>query len=367
MNSQIGPELMTILEQFKHLEPRTRPDLKEQLTRLLKSRRVVVHDTHNTTAMIFVFTADEVRYGLKIELGDDKEAKVLRDEVKWYRKAQDIAPHYIASHLGKSYAFVVLRWLGHAKTIEEIAIANEGKSTHETMDLIIKALDQNQALFDSNPKTALHNSKQHSFFFDKYNSYNAGAKDFPYLQQLLETEAIQVNGRLLPGPNKLISVIQDDDDLRDYLSPDTAGLIHGDAHLDNLLVEDGVIYLIDPKGIDPYPLEYDQGRFLWSMTGWNAIVRGEFELVEVGTGYHLDVRRRQQYMDGMPRFRAYFTDRQYHRMMYSAIVQYLTRIHHVAAEQETKALYIRGLQLAADLFEDLGRPLPLPENASTLR
>lgn len=358
MAANIGEELKTLLERLTTLQCRSRDDLKAQLLRLLSTRRVVVHDSHNTHSMIFVFTADDVRYGLKVEFG---EAKVTRDEARWYEKAlPSVRPHYITSDLGEAYAFVLLRWLRHARSIEQIAIANEGKETQETMDLIIKALDQNQALFDSSPKIPLHNSREHSFFFDKYNSYNAKAKDFLYLQKLLESEAVLVNGKLLPGPNRFVAAVQEDDELRNYLSPDAIGFVHGDTHTDNLLVEDGVIYMIDPQRIEPYPIEVDQGRLLWSLHGWNAIVRGEFELVEIDNGYHLEVRRRQQYMDGMPRFRAYFTDQQYHRVMYSAVMQYLTRVSHAAVEPETKALYLRGLQLFADLFEDLGRPLPLP-------
>jgi len=112
--------------------------------------------------------------------------------------------------------------------------------------------------------------------------------------------------------------------------------------------------MIDPKGVDHLPLEYDTGRVYWSMSGWNAILRGEYKLAKDGDGYKLDVTRRQQYLDGLPRFRAYFSAQDYHRMMYSSAMQYLTRIHHANNERETTALYLRGLQVFDELLGELG-------------
>lgn len=341
-----------ILARLIMLQPESREDMKTQVREVLKDYQEDILDTHNTTSMIAKFTVDNTRYGLKIEYG---EAEVTKSEARWYELApDDLKTHHIASHIADDYAFVLLRWLHNARTIEEIAIANEGKNTTETIDLVIKALDQDKELFESNSTIPLLHTSERSYFLDKYKAYNAKAENYPYLQELLHQKHIVVNGKTLAGPHALVDFAQNDDQLRTYLSPDKAGLIHGDSHCDNLLVEDGKVYLIDPKGVDHLPLEYDTGRVIWSLTGWNAIVRGEYTLAEENGGYTLEYTRRQQYVDGMPRIREYFTDQEYHRAVYSAAIQYLTRVSHAAVESETVALYLRGLELFDELLDELG-------------
>lgn len=344
--------LEPIVKRLIMLHVTSRDDMKRQLSEMLKDYALEMLDTHNTAAVIYQFTVGGIRYGLKIEYG---AAEALRNEARWYELAPDnLKPHLLLSHIASDYSFILLRWLQHARTLEEVAIANEGKATERTMDLVIMALDQDKELFERNMTVPLDTSRGSSFFFDKYHSYNAGARKFPYLQKLLDSESVIVNDKKLPGPYVYVQAVQQDEKLRTYLSPDRAGLIHGDAHAGNLLVEGDRVYLIDPKGTDHYPLEYDTGRMYWSMSGWNAIVLGEYRLEEHRVGFTLDVKRRQQYVDGMPRFRNYFTSQEYHRVMYSAAMQYVTRVHHAARQGETTALYLRGLQVFDELFSELG-------------
>lgn len=348
---QVPKELEPIVTRLVMLHVEDRDDMKRQVSELLQAHDMKLLDSHNTAAMLFRFTVNGVEYGLKIEYG---LAEALSGEARWYELAPaNLKPHHVLSHITGRYTFVLLRWLQHARTLEEVAIANEGKATDETMDLVIMALDQDRELFESNPTVPLDTSRGSSFFFDKYHSYNAGARKYPYLQELLDSESVTVNGKQLAGPYRYVQAVQQDEKLRAYLSPDRAGLIHGDAHAGNLLVQDNRVYLIDPKGADHFPLEYDTGRMFWSVNGWNAIVLGEFELRETDGGYELDIVRRQQYVDGLPRFRNYFSEQEYHRAMYSAAMQYLTRVHHASKQAETTALYLRGLQVFDELFAEL--------------
>jgi hypothetical protein len=345
-------ELNQIIAYLVSLGVSSREDMKQQIAHFLEGYEMELLDSHNTTSMIFIFSADGERYGVKIEYG---QAEVMRDEAHWY----DLAPpnlktHHVISHIGEAYAFVLLRWLQNARTVEEIAIANEGQAGAEAAELMINALEQDRELFANNLTLPLTVSEENGYFLNKYHGYNAGADKFPYLLALLESRTIRVNGKELPGPHRCVEAVQRSDSLRTYLTPDTAGLIHGDTHADNLLVDEGKVYLIDPKGVDHLPIEYDTGRILWSFTGWNAIVRGEFTLAESQDGYQLEYTKRSQYMNGLPQLRASFSDQEYHRAMYSAAMQYVTRISHATHEAETKALYLRGLQLFDELFQELG-------------
>lgn len=358
MANDFGPELNDLLGHLIVSHPASREDLKTSITGLLEMKDVEVLDTHNTASIIFTFRADNTHYGLKIEYG---AAEVTRDEAHWYELAPaELKTHHIVSHVADNYAFVLLRWLDNARTIEEVAIANEGNPENPTIQLVIDALKQDRALFESSSIIPMYSDGGEDFFIDKYRSYNAKAEAFPYLLEILKSDKLKINGREIAGPEKFIERVQNDERLSAYLRPHQAGLIHGDAHMDNLLVEGNKVFFIDPKGVDHLPLEYDTGRVLWSLTGWNAIVAGEFSLQNDGTnGFILDVKARQQYVDGMSEIRNYFSDQEYHRAKYSAAMQYLTRVSHAAVEAEATALYLRGLELFAELFDELEEPQPL--------
>lgn len=352
MSEDLPAGLDTLFGHLLLLHPQTRDDLRSKLGKLLSSHDSQLLDSHNTPSMIYVFTADGVRYGLKIEYG---AAEVTRDEAHWYDLAPaELKPHFVASHVADGYAFVLLRWLERAETVEQLAMQNEGNTENPTIELVLQVLRQDRLLFDSNSVVPLLSGAETGYFYDKYRSYNAQAKDFPYLQALLQRDTVRVNGVELPGPERFVQAVQGNDELRNYLSPERAGLIHGDTHVDNILVENDRIYFIDPKGVDHLPLEYDTGRVMWSLTGWNAIVGGDYRVKSTDDSYQLDVTIRQQYRDGLPRIVEYFSKQEYHRARYSAAIQYLTRVSHATNEPETTALYLRGLQLFYELFEELG-------------
>lgn len=346
-------ELHALVDRLRNLRPDSREDTVRQSLDALKDNSPELLDRHNTTAFIIKFIVDSIWYCAKIEFGD---TDVVRGEIAWYESTPaSLRQHHVVSYIGSNYAFVVLRWLNNAKTVDEIAREREDETDfQETTNLIIKVLEQDAELFDLNPKIELENSPEHSFFYDKYYAYNSKADAFPYLKTLLGQKTIVINGQKLLGPDAVVERIQKDDKLREYLSPKTAGLIHGDSHLGNLLVEGDQVFMIDPKGMDPLPLEYDTGRVLWTLTGWNAILSGEYECTQQDGGYVLEYRKYNQYVGCTPAIRATFTDHEYHRAMYSSAMQYLTRIAHAADASETTALYLRGLQQLQELFDELG-------------
>lgn len=341
-----------VIARLTALNPLSRDELKATVADFLADTDLDIIDSHNTKSMIFVFTADNQRYGLKLEYGG---AKVTRDELGWYEMAPaELKKHYVRSHIGDNYAFILLKWLDRAQTVEEFAIASEGNPDNPTIELVLKVLDRVRLLFQSSPTVPLSSSVASGYFYEKYRSYNAEAVNFPYLQRLIDAPTVTVNGRELPGPERLVQAIQHNDELRNYLMPDKAGLIQGDPHMGNVLVQDDEVYFVDPKGPDPYPHEYDTGRIFWSLTGWNAIVLGEYKVEgSLEDGFTLQVTRRQQYVDGWEQVKAALPVQDYHRALYSCVMQYLTRVSHAAVETEATALYLRGLEVCADLLEEM--------------
>jgi hypothetical protein len=337
--------------------------MKAQLTELLAHDTTQIIDTHNTKSIIFVFTSEGERFGLKVEYG---EAKVTRDEAHWYEKVPDgLKKHFVGSAITDDHAFVLLRWFDGAPTIEQCAMTTSEGESLPAIDAYLDALRQDEELFASSDTVALTSNQEDSFFRAKFFTKLEQASSAPYLHNLLTSESVTINGRTIPGPIKYIDRIHQDDSLREYLSPDRAGFIHGDLHSDNLIIDNGNVYMVDPNGLDYLPIEYDHGRVIWSLTGWNAIVRHEHTLHSNDDGsYELAVPVRDQYTLGMQKIKEYFQEyslnrglepeQAYHRALYSSAMQYLSRADHAGVEHEATALHLRGLEQLAELFEQLG-------------
>lgn len=358
-----------IMDHVVTMHPSSREDMKAQLSELLHSDSTELIDTHNTKSMIFVFDSRGERFGLKIEYGEVEHggAKVTRDEAHWYEKVPDrLKKHYVGSALEDTHAFVVLRWYDGAPTIEELAqapLAGEMPAIEAYLD----ALRQDEELFASyeDEKVALPLEAQHNFFREKFYTKLKQAETAPYLHDLLTQRTLVINGVEHSGPIPMIERVSGDARLREYLLPHRAGFIHGDLHADNLIVDSGNVYMVDPNGLDHLPIEYDHGRVLWSLSGWNAIVRHEHTLREnVDGSYELDVPIRAQYSAGKDEILRYFRefslrqglqpDQAYHRALYSSAVQYLSRADHAAVRDEAIALHLRGVQQMSELFDILG-------------
>ncbi len=363
-------DINSLNDRFVTLRPDSREDMKRTIQELLAGNDATVIDTHNTKSMIFTFTADRERYGLKIEYD---AAKVTRDEAHWYEKAPDrLKKHFVSSAIEEDHAFVLLRWFDGAPTIEQLAMKGADEA-EGVIDAYLDALSQDEELFDSFESIALPKDTN-SFFKDKFYVKLQQAEAHPYLYDFLTSEEVTLNGRNVAGPKVLIDRLHDNETARRYLSPDRAGFIHGDLHADNLIVDAGNVYLVDPNGLDHLPLEYDHGRVLWSLSGWNAIVRHEHTLTAHGeNSFTLEVPVRKPYELGLPRIQQYFqeysertgleSDQGYQRALYSSAMQYLSRADHAAVEHEALGLHLRGLEQLVEICELQNIPVTKTEHA----
>lgn len=354
-------DIETFTNQFITLRPESRDHMKSALQELLSGQSAKVIDTHNTKSMIFIFTAGNEQYGLKIEYG---AAKVTRDEAHWYEKAPDrLKKHFVSSAIEEDHAFVLLRWFDGAPTIEQMAMADD----QGTIEAYLDALSQDEELLSSYETIPLPKATN-SFFKDKFYTKLQQAEAYPYLYDFLTSDEITLNGRSFAGPKVLVDRLHDDERVRKYLSPDRAGFIHGDLHADNLIVESGNVYLVDPNGLDHLPIEYDHGRVIWSLTGWNAIVRHEHTLEEQGeNAFTLTVPIRKPYEIGLSEIKNYFEEysmrgglekeQGYHRALYSSAMQYLSRADHAAVRYEALALHLRGMEQLIEVCEILNIPV----------
>lgn len=357
-------EVQSTITQLDSLEPTSVESMMSSLDGILGSgiRDVISHA--NTNSVIHVFDKDGSTYGLKSEFG---EAQVTRTEAAWYKKApQELCQHFVAAGNHENMAYVLMRWLEGSPVLESRAISAETEADFsEVADAWVNALSIDEQLFRAYPVKQLDNNADSSFFKDKFMGKVEQARPHKYLHDILTAEEVEVNGKRYEGPTALIDRVHKDAALLNYLSPSEAGFIHGDLHADNIMLQDGQIFTIDPNGLDFLPIEYDHGRVIWSLTGWNAITRRhEHQISKQGDlQYALSVPVRPAYTAALSAVRNYFEaygqrkglapNQAWHRAVYSSAMQYMSRADHAAIEHEASALHLMGIMQLSDLLDEL--------------
>jgi 5-methylthioribose kinase len=173
---------------------------------------------------------------------------------------------------------------------------------------------------------------------------------------LFEASSHKVNGKLFHAPDYYIARIQANPTIHKYLTPCNYGLIHGDLHLGNVLLQnDKKLFLVDPNGAPYMPLEYDIGKILQSLHGgYGEIMRENYLLKYDQDGILLNVKKRSIY--GLP-FESLvktLSDQQYARSLYTEAMHFISILpHHASDQNETTALFVRGLELFNELFYNL--------------
>ncbi|MEI8344777.1 MAG: aminoglycoside phosphotransferase family protein, partial [Candidatus Omnitrophota bacterium] len=85
---------------------------------------------------------------------------------------------------------------------------------------------------------------------------------------LVEAKTITINGREYDNILPLLRRLEGDESLRRMVQPPFFSLIHGDLHLDNILVDEkGHLILFDPRGDAAGDLIYDLGKILHTLSG----------------------------------------------------------------------------------------------------
>lgn len=327
---------------------------------ILSDRIIKVIDTHNTSSIIFLFRQDTHQYVLKAEYGiQNATAK----EILWYKltKSHSIAPAFLHSHGGDRFSFILLEYIENAMTLEEM-LRYSSRSDEEVLNYIDLALSRNKELFLNSHPVRARKDTISAFYLNKYDGRLKEALDFPYLRKLFSSPSITINDRTYNTPSRYIHRIRDDAALRDYLTPDFLGLIHGDLHCGNILIGAQDMYFIDPNGTLGMPIEYDYGKLLHSVHGcYGQIMEGSYSLIKHGDGhYTFQVKRPERFSLAFRRLQTTFTEMELLRGLYAEALHFATMLpHHATRQRETTALFLRSVEIFDDLFTRMESGLPL--------
>ncbi|MBI3289794.1 phosphotransferase [Candidatus Microgenomates bacterium] len=346
--------LQELLSQIEKLSPKNREEMKEQVAKVLGESLISILDTHNTQSVIIAFLNKSKKYVVKVELRG--ETGSVDKEINWYLKVGasfSNCPKYLGSVVGKNITALILSYIDNSLTIDEMVFQSK-IDTNQTWKLIREAVKFLNSLFENKPKRKISLIEADALFIEKYESRFIEAQSCEYLQKLLSLKSLYINGRTFPNFDFYISKIVKDQKLREFLTPNVYGIIHGDLHCGNILVKNNRVYMVDPNGNLSMPIEYDYGKILHSIHGgYGSIINGNYKLTELGEDqFGFSIQIPEIYTVMSSKFIRTIPPDLFVRSFYAEAMHFATMLpHHASNEAETKALFIRGVMVFKELFD----------------
>lgn len=351
-----GTKLDEIITRLRHLVPKSRQTMVKGIKNILLGLTLEVIDSHNTESVIFIFYADDGgKYLLKAEHGI---GNTTSREILWYQALpiQDIsAPFPVATFYNQDCSLLLLNYIEDAKTLDEL-VGNNSISEEQLYGYINDALSKDQQIFANSKPSTASLAMSDKFYMEKYESRVLESQKFGYLKKLLNSPGFMLNGKPVNAPSYYLSRIASDHKLHAYLTPSKLGLIHGDLHCGNILVNRFSIYLVDPNGDLRMPVEYDYGKIFHSIHGgYNSIMKDRYALNKTADGnYFFEVQIPELYSNVFLRFQHDLTDQQFLRGLYAEAVHFATLLpHHASRQLETTSLFMRSIQIFEELFYNM--------------
>lgn len=311
---------------------------------------------HNTPCQIIVFgNNNDGKFVVKLERNDNPT--VTQKEVAWndYIKEQRVSlndfPKYYEGYQDEKIAFYFLEYLDGFTPVGQLLL--DGKLTsREIIKISTDSITAVEELFHSLPKKK-DSSVVREVFVGRLQKRIDEMYQFEYLKEMLSKGEIVINGKLYKNIPYYMDVLVNSP-LLDEMSNADLGIIHGDMHLGNILINDkkDQLKFLDPNGAFFLPLEYDYSKILYSShTGYDFLHAGRYQL-SGGDGvyqFKLDEeRKRNEITKGYIKF---LRDKA-KTVYYTNIVHTLASLpHHANDVEEETATYLQSLLLLDDLYK----------------
>lgn len=325
------------------------------LRELLGDNYINLISQHNTPCQIVVFgNENEGKYVAKLERNDNPAT--TRKEVLWNDYIQEngaVAEHfpkYYGGHQDENLAFYFLEYLEGFTPVGQLFL--DGKMTiEELVKVSTDSITAVEKMFDSLPKKKDPGVVREAFAGRLQKRIDEMYK-FDYLKEMLGKEEIVINGKPYKNiPHYMERLVNSP--LLDEMAESDLGIIHGDMHLGNILLneEKNEFKFLDPNGAQFLPLEYDYSKILYAThTGYDFLHVGRYQL-SGGDGvyeFKLDEEeKRRAVTEGYVKF---LGDKA-KTVHYTNIVHTLASLpHHANDVQEETATYLQSLILLDELY-----------------
>jgi hypothetical protein len=328
--------------------------LLESLVKTLGSALLFIVDSHNTNSIIAVTNYNNKVAVLKAETGSTCNATTR--EIRWYEVAKDVpTPSFYGYVINNSISVVLLEWIQKSNTLDELVINNQITES-DVIRLICDNFDKLVDLFNDNKIDKIANSQADLYYFNRYLRRTSRPDFAALLKNLLECNQIIVNGEELKCVKKCIDIIECNKAIKEYVTPTEAGMIHGDLHCGNILVDQVSSYWIDPNGNLSMPIEYDFGKLFHSIHGgYGFIMANKVKFSKhADSTYTLKLDIPLAYTRVYDLLKHRMEDKEYIRALYSEAYHFASLLpHHVNVIAETEILAVRATALFNNLVNIL--------------
>ncbi|MFF4893433.1 phosphotransferase [Micromonospora chersina] len=336
-------DLRDVVHWLTHQASGSPPRTEQAITDCLGNHLISIVRSHNTPSTIWRFRAGQQAYVLKADVG---RGAALRLELRWYLRAAAVGlPRglFVLGQEGPAFTFLVLRQFGDTATLDDAALA--GRTAADLQGHLRRAAAMNATLFRRTrrrvPVEAVHGVAAH-----RIDKRVAESMSYPYLLPLLTGRTVTVNGMPLQGLMRSWRDVVDRKSTVRLLTPAEIGLIFGDLHCGNILVDGSGTEVVDPRGGPLLPTAYDFGKLVQSVEGgYGAIMAGRYRLRRIAEDeYEIDVDTPPGYAALAAWLPQWLGDHRYQQALYQAAQHFLAMLpHHASARRETLALALSGM------------------------
>lgn len=349
-------EFVRVVQRLSEISPISRIGLKSDIQAILGDSLINIVDTHNTNSILFIFTIDNKKYLCKAELG--KHGNTVTSEIEWYKKTRSsfqYSPTLLFSISNSIFSAEILSFIEKSSTID--IMSTSPNLTENISPYICKAFDYNNQLFNAFKRNHLTKKASLSIITSKFSKRTNESLKVSFLNYLLNLPEVVINGKNYKNISYFINKIQNEQTLQSLLIPEKYGIIHGDLHCGNILINDKEeIFFIDPNGNMSLPLEYDIGKLFHSVHGgYGLIMDGRYSLEVNGGNFEFSVTIPKHYSEAFKQIRRSIDDSTFYRSLFMESMHFTTMLpHHAKREKETTALFLTAVLLYSELFSYLG-------------
>jgi hypothetical protein len=347
--------LAQLREGIDKLHPVSEEELIISIRKILGGSLIEDIKTHNTRSILFIFDINKDKYLIKTEFSNGENT--VTQELAWYQRISYDYPEkltYIAGESLDNWSYILMDYIQDAITLEYWMTSGD-VSFREAYGPISEALKWEEQVYKNFPKKKVDKLHVLKFFDEKYVNRINQAHKYDYLSKLLEQPEVIVNGKSYKNITFSWNKLMSSKDFWGYMDIKYFGQIHGDLHLNNILIQNQRIYLIDPNGKQYLPLEYDYGKLMQSLHGgYGSIMSKHYKLEQKScNNFELKIDNTIQ-KTFLPILQESLTNKLYVRSLFFEAFHFTTMLaHHAPEETETITLFLQAVVLLDELQHNI--------------
>ena len=204
-----------------------------------------------------------------------KGREKLIDEITWIKNLpRDLVPYFpkiISYEIKKKEVWYEMPYY-NLPTLREIIVRNIVTKKESLYILKVLINLMSSKFYNKKINADIENYPQKVHLKRVKDRIIETSKRSKIMKKIISSEYLIIDGKKFENLPKIINHIEKDKDLLKKLTPPFLCKVHGDLHLDNILVDISQMPMIkfilfDPRGLENYNYSYDLGKLFFSLHG----------------------------------------------------------------------------------------------------